>query len=174
MKFPPLSEAGLSFKVLATGLLLAVGVGYVFGLIHIYSDVGFSYTGVVTHYRGEGAEGEIPKEIAAASLVHVHHIHLFSLAMLFFLIGMVFTLTNLPEIVKAVFVALPYVGMFLDFSSFWLLVFVSPVFAAVAMIFGGLMAVSFFLIIGRPLYEMWILPVWEKRWGKENVPWFLR
>jgi len=173
MKLFPLAEASLSFKVLASFLLIAVGIGYVFGLIHIYKDVGFSYTGVVTHYRGE-KDAEIPKDFAAANLIHVHHVHLFSLAMLFFLVGMVFILTNLPEIVKAILVAIPYLGMFLDFTSFWLLVFISPVFAAVAMLMGALMAAAFFLIIGRPLYEMWILPVWQKRWGKGNVPWFLR
>ena len=173
MKLFPLAEAGLSFKVLATFLLIAVGVGYVFGLIHIYKDMGFSYTGVVTHYRGEKG-AEISKDFAAANLIHLHHIHLFSLSMLFFLVGMIFTLTSLPEIAKAVFVALPYVGMFLDFTSFWLLVFVSPIFAAVAMVMGALMALAFFLLIGRPLYEMWVLPVWQKRWGKVNVPWFLR
>ena len=173
MKNFKLSEAHLSFKVLATFFLLTVGVGYVFGLIHIYTDVGFSYTGIVTHYRGEGGKPALPPELAFGKLIHLHHIHLFSLSMLFLLVGTIFTLTELPELVKTIFVMMPFVGMVLDFTSFWLLAFASSIFALFSMIFGGLMAFSFFLIIGRPLYEMWILPVWNRKWSG-NVPWFLR
>ena len=173
MKIAPLSEANLSFKMLISLFLVAVGIGYIFGLIHIYTDVGFSYTGIATHYRGEDGNGALPPELAFSQLIHVHHIHLFSLAMLFVLIGTIFTLTNLPEIVKTVFVLIPFLGMFLDFTSFWLLAFKSSIFAASAMVFGGLMAASFFLIIGRPLYEMWILPIWRNLWGP-NIPRFLK
>ena len=174
MKQIRLENAPLSFKVLASFFLLAVMVGYVFGLIHIYSDVGFSYTGMVTHYRGSEKELTTPPEFAFARLIHVHHVHLFGIALLFFLTGFLFTLTTLPEPVKVVFVAVPFLGMLLDFSSFWLMVFVTPVFAFFAMAFGGLMALSFFLIVGRPLYEMWALPLWRRVWGEENIPWYLR
>ncbi len=169
-----LSKAPLSFKVLASFFLLAVAIGYVFGLIHIYSDVGFSYTGMVTHYRGSEKELTTPPEFAFSRLIHVHHVHIFGISFLFFLVGILFTLTQLPEPVKTIFVAVPFIGMFLDFSSFWLLVFASPVFAVFGMIFGGLMAFSFFLIVGRPLYEMWFSPLWEKAWGEGNIPRYLR
>jgi hypothetical protein len=29
------------------------------------------------------------------------------------------------------------------------------------------------MLIGRPLYEMWVLPIWRRKWG-EQVPWFLK
>lgn len=161
-------------KTLITMYLLVVGVGYLFGLIHIYLDTGFSFTGVVTHYRGSEKELSVPPDFAFANLIHVHHIHLFSLAMLFCITGIIFTLTTLPEKIKIVFVLIPFAGMLLDFTSFWLLVFASPVFGFFAMTFGGLMAATFFLVIGRPLYEMWILPVWQKRWPAGSIPWFLR
>ena len=174
MKIVPLNEANLSFKVLVSFFLVAVAIGYVFGLVHIYTDVGYSYTGIVTHYRGSEKELDVPPELAVAKLIHNQHVHVFGLSMLFFLIGMIFTLTRLPEPVKAVFVMAPFLGLLLDMSSFWLIVFKSPVFAWFAMAFGGFMALSFFLILGRPLYEMWILPLWHRKWGPENIPWFLR
>ena len=167
------SEARLSLKVLLSCFLIAVAVGYIFGLIHIYTDVGFSYTGVVSHYRG-GKELSVPPDFAFAKLIHVHHVHLFGHAMLFLLVGSIFIFTELPEVWKAVFVAAPFVGMAVDFTSFWLLTFVSPVFAALAMIFGAFMAFSFFMIIGRPLYEMWVLPVWGRVWKDGEIPWYLR
>jgi len=173
VKFYPLAEANYSFKVLITFFLLTVAVGYGFGLIHIYMDVGMSYTGIVTHYRGGTGDLAVPPDFAFAKLVHYHHVHVFGLSMLFVLIGFIFCLTSIPELPKAVFVAMPFVGMIIDMTSFWLLVFVSPVFAWLAMAFGIFMAFSFFLILGRPLYEMWILPLWRQRWG-DRVPFLLR
>jgi hypothetical protein len=174
MKIAPLPEASLSFKVLASLLLLTVGLGYVFGLINIYNNTGFSYTGLVSTYRGDVKEMTVPLEFAFAKLIHEHHVHVFGISMLFFLVGAIFILTELPESVKAVLVAVPFLGMLLDFTSFWLLVFVSPLFGLLAMTFGGVMAFSFFLIIGRPLYEMWVKPIWHRIWGEGKIPWFLR
>lgn len=167
-----LETAPLSRKCLFSFFLIFVGIGYLLGLANIYNNTGFSYTGLVVHYRGEAGE-EVPPEFASAKLVQEHHVHLFSLSMLFLMVGMIFSLTSLPETLKCIFISAPFIGMLLDFTGFWLLVFLSPVFAWGSMVFGGVMAASFFLLIGRPLYEMWILPLWRHKWGEE-VPVFLR
>ncbi len=166
------ADARSSLKVLVTIFLLFVGIGYIFGLINIYNHTGMSYTGVVVHYRGAAGE-EVPPDFAFAKLVNENHFHVFALSMLFFMIGLLFTFTNLPEQAKAVFVAAPFLGMFFDFASLWLTAFSSPLFGWFSIIFGAFMALSFFMLIGRPLYEMWILPIWKNKW-KENVPWYLR
>ncbi|MBI3306756.1 MAG: hypothetical protein HYZ84_02975 [Candidatus Omnitrophica bacterium] len=167
------SNARLSLKALITIFLLFVAVGYIFGLINIYNQTGMSYTGVVVHYRGDLKEMTIPPDFAFAKLVNENHFHVFGLSMLFFMIGFLFTFTSLPELPKAVFVAAPFFGMFFDFASLWLTVFSSSSFGWFSIIFGAFMALSFFMLIGRPLYEMWILPIWKHKWN-ENVPWYLR
>ena len=166
------SKAGLSLKVLLTFFLLFVAAGYIFGLINIYNNVGFTYTGIVVHYRGEASD-PIPQEFAFSKLIQDHHVHLFGLSLLFLLIGYLFTLTRLPEKAKALFVAAPFLGMFFDFGSLWSTVFVSARFGWFSMIFGGFMALSFFMLIGRPLYEMWLLPVFQKAMG-DKIAWFLK
>ncbi len=166
--------AKLSLKVLVTFFLLFVGMGYVFGLMNIRNNTGFSYTGVVVHYRGDDKDMAIPQDFASAKLVQEHHVHMFSLSMLFFMVGILFSFTRLPEVPKALFIGAPFLGMGLDFSGFWLTVFSSPLFAWGSIFFGAFMGISFFFLIGRPLYEMWILPIWEKKWGINNVPKFLR
>lgn len=166
------SHARPSLKVLITFFLLFVGISYLFGLVNLYNNVGFSYTGVVTHYRGDVKEMTVPPEFAFAKLIQEHHVHLFSLSMLFFMICLLFTFTNLPEKVKAVFVAAPFLGMFMDFASLWLTVFSSPLFAWLSIAFGAFMALSFFMLIGRPLYEMWVLPIWQHKWHN-SIPWYL-
>ncbi len=168
-----LEDASASLKLLFTFFLLFVGVGYVFGLVNINNNTGLSFTGVVVHYRGE-AEEEVPTEFASAKLIQEHHVHMFSLSMLFVLVGVIFSMSRLPESLKCAFIAAPFIGMFLDFTGFWLLVFVSPLFAWLPIVFGGFMALSFFLLIARPLYEMWVLPVWHKKWGEAETPWFLK
>jgi hypothetical protein len=167
-----LEAAPASLKLLFTFFLLFVGIGYVFGLVNINNNTGLSYTGVVVHYRGE-AEEEVPTEFASAKLIHEHHVHMFSLSMLFVLVGVIFSFTSLPESLKCAFISAPFLGMLLDFTGFWLLVFVSPLFAWIPIVFGGFMALSFFLLIGRPLYEIWVLPIWHKKWGAA-IPWFLK
>lgn len=167
------SESRQSLKVVVTLFLLFVGIGYILGLINIYNQTGMSYTGVVVHYRGDTKEMTVPPEFAFARLVNENHFHVFGLSMLFFIIGVLFTFTGLPEPMKAVFVAAPFVGMFIDFAGLWLTVFASPLFGWFSIVFGVFMALSFFMLIGRPLYEMWILPIWKKKWGT-NIPVFLR
>ena len=161
------ASASLSLRTLISFFLIIVGIGYVMGLVNIYNNVGFSFTGVVVHYKGDA-----PPEFALAKLVQEHHVHLFGLAIIFLLIGYLFTLTELPEFPKACFVAAPFIGMVMDFAGIWSTVFLHQSFAWLTVIFGAFMAVSFFMLIGRPLYEMWILPVLIKKFG-EKLPWYL-
>lgn len=76
--------------MLVTFFLLLTGVGYLFDLINIWNNTGLSFTGLVVHYRGETGS-ELPPEFAFSRLIHEHHVHLFSLAMLFFLVGLIFS-----------------------------------------------------------------------------------
>lgn len=168
-----LSQFQASLKILISFFLIIVAIGYIFGLINIFNNTGLSYTGIVTHYRG-GEELSVPPEFAFSKLIQEHHVHIFALSMLFLMVGVIFTFTSLPEWAKVVFVAAPFVGMILDMTSFWLLVFVAAPFAALAMGVGGFMAISFFLLLGRPLYEMWVLPVLMRKRKYEDLPWFLR
>jgi hypothetical protein len=167
------AEARLSLKILITCFLVCIGISYIFGLVNIYNNTGMSYTGLVVHYRGDAKEMTLPAEFAFSKLIQEHHVHLFGLSIIFLIIGFLFSLTSLPEPVKAPFVAAPFIGMFLDFAGLWSTVFVSAAFGWLSIIFGALMALSFFMLVGRPLYEMWALPAVKDMLG-DNTPWFLR
>lgn len=144
----------LSLKLVLSLFLLLVSIGYLVGLINIHLKTNMSYTGVVSHYRGNPEEMKFPKSFG--DLVQEQHVHIFGISMLFVLTGVIFSFTSLPEKVKALFVTLPFAAMLFDLGSFWLLRFVSVAFGWLAIISGATMAVSFFLIVGRPLYEMWL------------------
>ena len=144
----------LSLKLVLSLFLIMVSIGYVVGLINIHLKTDMSYTGTVSHYRGNLEEMQFPKTLG--DLIQEQHVHIFGIAMLFVLTGVIFSFTSSPEAVKAVFVSLPFAAMLFDLGSFWLLRFVSAAFGWLSIISGATMAISFFLIVGRPLYEMWI------------------
>lgn len=157
--------APLSLKLVLSMFLIMVSIGYVVGLTNIYLKTNMSYTGVVSHYRGNPEEMKFPKSLG--DLVQEQHVHIFGISMIFVLSGIVFAFTSLPEKVKAFFVVLPFASMLFDLGSFWLLRFVNASFGWLSIFSGGTMAVSFFLIVGRPLYEMWIQ---SKRSAISNQP----
>ncbi len=56
-----------------------------------------------------------------ASLARVSHIHLFGIAFIFMFVGLIFSLTtSVPIRLKATVIAMPYVFLVLDISSWWL------------------------------------------------------
>ena len=88
------------------------------------------------------------------NLVRVSHIHLFGLSMIFYLLGRMFLLTELPVWLKRVMVVIPFVAIFLDIGSWWFThyknVFAYSVFGG-----GALMGMSFAFQFTITIYQMW-------------------
>lgn len=88
------------------------------------------------------------------SLVRVSHIHLFGIAFILFFVGRIFILCEMPVMVKRIAVAIPFVAILLDIFS-WYLTKISPGFAYVVVLSGGLMGLSLAGQIIVSLYQMW-------------------
>lgn len=91
------------------------------------------------------------------ALVKVSHIHLFGIAFILFLIGKIFILTELTPVVKRTIVAIPFVAMLIDISS-WYITTIVPWFAYVVVTAGGLLGLSLAIQILVSLYQMWFYP----------------
>ena len=89
------------------------------------------------------------------SLVRVSHIHMFGIAFILFLVGRIFILCEMPVMIKRITVVIPFIAMLLDILS-WYMTKVSPAFAWVVVISGGLMGISFITQIVVSIYQMWI------------------
>ncbi len=88
------------------------------------------------------------------ALVRVSHIHLFGIAFILFFVGRIFLLCEMNVTLKRVYVALPFIFLLLDISS-WFITKIIPEFAYVVVAAGGLVGVTFGLQILISLYQMW-------------------
>ncbi len=99
---------------------------------------------------------------AIATLVRVSHIHLFGLTFIFFLVGLMFTHAYVrPVWFKCTVVALPFVAIMVDVSSWYLIKIFHP-FVYVEILSGGLMAACFAVMVLVTLYQMWFSPAPSK------------
>ena len=89
------------------------------------------------------------------SLVRVSHIHLFGMSFIFMLTSFIFAFSETPKILRSVLIAIPFMAIWLDISSWWFTKF-EPVFAYTVIVGGALMGLSLATQIGLSLYEMWI------------------
>lgn len=91
----------------------------------------------------------------AKRLVQVTHVHILSIPVFTFFVGILFLMTGFGEKVKLLLAPLPMLAVLLDISSWWLARFVEPfiyVIAASGALFGATYALQILCI----LYSMWI------------------
>ncbi|MEE9591776.1 MAG: hypothetical protein V3W26_04615, partial [Thermodesulfobacteriota bacterium] len=87
-------------------------------------------------------------------LAKVSHIHLFGVGVIFFIMGKIFILCELPIIFKRIVVAIPFMAIAMDIGSWWLTHW-QPLFAYVVIIGGALMGLSIAFQITISIYQMW-------------------
>lgn len=88
-------------------------------------------------------------------LVKVSHIHLFGVSIMFYLLGRIFILSEMPAWLKRTIVAIPFIAIVMDIGSWWLTRYAN-IFSYTVLIGGGLTGVSFAIQAFTSLYQMWI------------------
>jgi hypothetical protein len=170
-----LSTLPPSGKVFCTLFFLGIGCGALAALVQASTAVGLSPAAVeasltpampMTH-MGHGqmsAEKEITiGDISSAAkvwirtplLIQTSHTHLFGQTLIAGLLGLIFLFTSIREDVKALIVALPFVGTLLDIGGMWLTRFVWPSLSVLVIAGGSLFALGYLLIAAISLYELW-------------------
>jgi len=87
----------------------------------------------------------------------VAHTHLQSIAMIFLVLGGVFSFTSTPQPRKIVLLVLPFAALVVDFGSRFLARYY-PGIVYLMMLSGAVMGLLFAVFIVVPLYEMWMKP----------------
>ncbi len=114
-----------------------------------------------TQFENIAKRAETDSGASFSSLARVSHIHLFGIAFIFMFVGLIFSLAaGVPPVLKASVIVMPYIFLLVDISSWWLTK-LSPHFAWLVIIGGGMMALSFAFMWVVSMYEMWIMP-WDK------------
>ena len=171
-----LSTLPLSGKVFCTLFLLGIGCGAVAAFVQASTAVGLSPAAVeasfapqmpMTH-MGHGqmtAEKEISLgEISSSAkvwirtplLIQTSHTHLFGQTLIAGLLGLIFLLASVREGLKALIVALPFVGTLMDIGGMWLTRFAWPSLSVLVIAGGSLFALGYVLIAVISLYELWL------------------
>jgi hypothetical protein len=89
------------------------------------------------------------------TLVRVSHIHLFGLTFIFFIMGLMYSHAYVrPVWFKCTIVALPFVAIVMDVSSWYFTKLYHP-FAWVVMLAGGLMGLCFAFMWVTTMYQLW-------------------
>ena len=98
---------------------------------------------------------EIDTGTGIFTLVRVSHIHLFGITFVFFIMGLIFSHAYVrPAWFKCAVVALPFVSLMLDISSWYFTKLYHP-FAWVVIIAGAVMGLSFAFMWGVSMYQLW-------------------
>ncbi|MFQ5735755.1 MAG: hypothetical protein ACE5GY_02705 [Thermodesulfobacteriota bacterium] len=89
------------------------------------------------------------------TLARVSHIHLFGTSIVFYLLGRIFILTELPPWLKRTVVVVPFAAIAMDIGSWWFTRYAAGVFAYIVIIGGALMGLSFAFQSIVSLYQIW-------------------
>lgn len=93
--------------------------------------------------------------VPIGALVRVSHIHLFGVSIVFYLLGKIFILSEMPAWLKRTIVAIPFIAIAMDIGSWWLTRY-AHIFSYTVLVGGGLMGISFALQSFISLYQMWL------------------
>lgn len=171
-----LSSFPLRIKLLLTGFLLVMALGYMMCVINVYMATDFSYKGVVEHYRGTSVTPAAPETTGTAAaapaeeaniqypklpieMVRISHIHLMTYDMIMLFVSLIFLLSDFSVGLKTLLTLPPWVLIPLDLGCGWLVWKVWAPAAYGQIIFGALLAACFFGAMGLSLLNMW---VWKK------------
>lgn len=171
-----LSRLPLSAKVFCTLYLIGIGCGALAAFVQAATAVGLSPAEVqaslapqmpmtqMGHGQMAGEKEITLGEISSAAkvwirtplLIQTSHTHLFGQTLIAGLLGLIFLFSSLREGVKALIVALPFVGTLIDIGGMWLTRFVWPGLAVLVIAGGSLFALGYALITVVALWELWI------------------
>lgn len=170
-----LARLPISAKLVCTLYLVGIGCGALAAFTQAATAVGLTPADVqaslapempMTHI-GHGqasAEREITLgEMSSAAkvwirtplLIQTSHTHLFGQTLIAGLLGLLFLFASLRDGLKALVLALPFVGTLIDIGGMWLTRFVSPALAGLVVAGGTLFALGYALIAVISLWQLW-------------------
>jgi hypothetical protein len=150
-----LRDTDRHIRLLYTLFLLLMLAGFAFSFFWAHSMTGLSPQGIAEHYRG--SDNTFGEPMSFRELAEVTHFHLFTMPVVFMILVHVLYLTAASPLLKVITTWTAFGGVILDLVSPWLISYVSPAFVFTMLMGDILMTVGFFIMMGIPLYEMWVL-----------------
>lgn len=139
-------------KVVITLFLLCVAVGLSLNVWIGATKHGWTSDGVADYYRGNEERMMFGK--TTMELAETTHVHLFTMSILWLILGHLFVLTGWPAPLKGVVVIGSFVGMAAELAAPWLVRSVGG-WAWLKFAAGYLMGAGWLCMTLVPIYEMW-------------------
>lgn len=148
------SDFKVHHKVLITCFILLIGLAYVIGFAQIFTHAGASTQHIKDYYRGN--EDKMVFEKPFKEMLGVTHVHFFGIPMIFFLLGVIFSITRVRDGIKSFLYVITAISIVADLAMPYLIRYVSPAFAPAMFFTGGTQSLGFLILMIVPLYEMWV------------------
>ena len=143
-------------KIAYTGFLLYLLLGLITIVAIEAMKTGWTPQGVCDYYRGN--EARFMYEKTPLEMLEVSHMHLFSIPVVFFVLGHAFFMTTLREKMKLQVVLASFAAVLFSIGSPWFIRFFSPAFSWVKVASDLVLAASLLVMVLYPIYEMWWKP----------------
>ena len=153
-------RAPLQTRVLLTLFSVMMVAATAIGIVMYRVRTRLTPAGTRDYYLGNEATAGAGEEMrfarSLAELLDVTHPHAFSQSFLFFILCHLFALTRVPDRWKIVVYVASFGSVAVDLAAPYLIRFVSPAFAPLQIANGALMTATLLVLLGVPLYEMWV------------------
>ena len=157
-----LKDADRTTRAFLTAFLLVVTAGYTVGLAFVDHTTSGTPSGISGEFRGNEdssvvaqSAGEIKFEKSPREIYTFLHNHVFSLSMLFFCVGAVFSFSSVPPGLRMFLLVEPFAAIVTTFGGIWLLRFVDPAFAWLVIVSSLSMIGSYLAMVAFILKELW-------------------
>jgi hypothetical protein len=140
-------------KIIYTTFLVFTLLGFISIWTFYLAKTGIGPSAIVDYYRGN--EEKILFAKTFQELWEVTHFHLFSVPLIYMVLAHLLALTRLSNRTKGLVMIGGALGILLDISAGWLIVYAAPGFVVFKIIGRLLLTVSFLAFLMIPVYEMW-------------------
>ena len=158
-----LRDADVPMRLFITAFLLVVTAGYAVGLAFVDHTTSGTPSGISEEFRGNEGSGAVTTETAPElkfeksprELYTFLHNHIFSLSMLFFCVGAVFSFSSVRPGLRSFLLVEPFVAIVTTFGGIWLLRYVSPAFSWLVIVSSLSMIGCYVAMVVLILKELW-------------------
>ena len=156
---PRLVDLPQKIKYFLVAFLVLMTIGVTVGLVYVWETTSMSPVGASEHYSGSAVSGDLdipekyPKSVEGMLLTT--HTHVISFAMIFLVLGGIFSLNSLIKGSLKTFVIIePFITVLGTFGSIWGMRYLSSVYSYLSIIFGVMTYFTFYFMVGVVLYDL--------------------
>ena len=156
---PTLNQLSSNVRYFLLAFIVCLTIGVTVGLVYVWKTTSMSPAGASEHYSGSAVSGylDIPEKYpkSVESMLLTTHTHVISFAMIFLVLGGIFSLNSLIKGSLKTFVIIePFITVLGTFGSIWGMRYLSSVYSYLSIIFGVMTYFTFYFMVGVVLYDL--------------------